>query len=423
MSAAGCLDVIHPAGRVAAVGVPQVTWEVVLTQIINESHALTGDQLSAMTDRAVRPLGLTAEVLAVDLAQQVLTPVQPRPGVPVAVEGTVAGRAYQFGEILSGGEGRERVLWVPMVDGADRAGVLRIGLGVEADDDALRRRCWALSGLLGHILISKVPYSERLRWLRSGAALSASADLMWQLVPPRTFAADGLVVTALLEPWDEVAGDAYDYAVNAGDAFFAVFDGAGHDLQAGHDTSLAITAIRLARRQGVTDLAALAAHADELLAADGGRAQFVTAVLASLDTTSGVLQYLLAGHPPPLLLRGRRSVRELAHPPRTPLGVQGAPSEQPTVGHEQLEPGDRLLLYSDGIVEARNAHGEFFGEDRLVDFTQRAELAGLPAPETLRRLTAAVLAHQSGRLQDDATLVLVDWSTDAHRRLFPRLTQ
>ncbi len=421
MSAAGCLDVIHPAGRVAAVGVPQVTWEVVLTQIINESHALTGDQLSAMTDRAVRPLGLTAEVLAVDLAQQVLTPVQPRPGVPVAVEGTVAGRAYQFGEIFSGGEGRERVLWVPMVDGADRAGVLRIGLGVEADDDALRRRCWALSGLLGHILISKVPYSERLRWLRSGASLSASADLLWQLVPPRTFADDGLVVTALLEPWDHVAGDAYDYAVNAGDAFFAVFDGAGHDLQAGHDTSLAITAIRLARRQGVTDLAALAAHADELLAGEGERAQFVTAVLASLDTATGLLQYLLAGHPPPLLLRGRRSVKELAHPPRTPLGVQGPRSDQPIVGQEQLEPGDRLLLYSDGIVEARNAHGEFFGEDRLVDFTQRAELAGLPAPETLRRLTAAVLAHQGGRLQDDATLVLVDWSIDAHLRLFPRL--
>ncbi|MDT7580528.1 MAG: hypothetical protein QOK35_1792 [Pseudonocardiales bacterium] len=409
-------------GRVAAVGVPEVTWEDVLTQVINESHTVTGDQLSAMADRAVRPLGLTAEVLAVDLAQRAFTPVQPRPGVPVAVEGTVAGRAYQLGEIVAGGEDDGRVLWVPVLDGTDRAGVLRIGLGPGVrDDDALHRRCWALSGLLGHILVSKVPYSERLRWLRSGESLSASADLMWQLVPPRTFATDQLVVTALLEPWDRVAGDGYDYAVNAEDAFFAVFDGAGHDIRAGQDTALAMTAIRLARRQGVTDLAALAAHADDLLAAQARPAQFVTAVLVSLDTATGELQYLLAGHPPPLLVRGGRSVKELLHPPRTPLGVYGTPPDRLTVGYEQLEPGDRLLMYSDGIVEARNALGEFFGEQRLVDFTLRAELAGLPAPETLRRLTAAVLAHQGGRLQDDATLVLVDWSADAHRRLFPHV--
>jgi hypothetical protein len=402
------------------VGISRVTWEDVLTQIINESHVVTGDELSAMVDRAVRPVGLTAEVLAVNLAQRALTPVRPQPGTPVAVEGTVAGRAYQLGEILSTSDGGGRVLWVPMLDGADRAGVLRVGLGPGVvDEEPLRRRCWALSGLLGHILISKVPYSERLRWMRTGGSLSASAELMWRLVPPRTFATDRLVVTALLEPWDRVAGDAYDYAVNAGDAFFAVFDGAGHDLQAGHDTALAITAIRLARRQGITDLATLAAYADDLLTAQTGRAQFVTAALAALDTANGVLQYVIAGHPPPVLVRRGRSVRELPHPPRTPLGVRGTPPDLLKVGHEQLEPGDRLLLYSDGIVEARNAYGEFFGEDRLADFTRRAELAGLPAPETLRRLTAAVLAHQGGRLQDDATLVLVDWSADARRRLFP----
>jgi hypothetical protein len=398
-------------------------WEDVLSQIINDSHVVTGDQLSAMVDRAVRALGLTAEVLVVDLAQRALTPVRPQPTTPVAVEGTVAGRAYQLGEILPASDGAGRVLWVPMVDGADRAGVLRVGLSPAiVDDGPLRRRCWALSGLLGHILVSKVPYSERLRWMRSGgSSLSASAELLWQLLPPRTFATNRLVVTALLEPWDRVAGDAYDYAVNADDAFLAVFDGVGHDLQAGRDTALAITAIRLARRQGVTDLAALAAHADDLLGAQPGRAQHVTAVLAALDTDSGMLQYVLAGHPPPLLLRSGRTVKELAHPPRTPLGVPGSPSERLTVGREQLEPGDRLLLYSDGITEARNIHGEFFGERRLVDFTRRAELARLPAPETLRRLSGAVLAHQAGQLQDDATLVLLDWSTDAHEDLFPTL--
>ena len=93
-----------------------------------------------------------------------------------------------------------------------------------------------------------------------------------------------------------------------------------------------MTAIRLAHRQGVTDLAALAAHADDLLTAQRGSARFVTAALATLDTATGVLRYLLAGHPPPLLLRGRRSVKELAHPPRTPLGVRGVLSDRLTVG-------------------------------------------------------------------------------------------
>lgn len=89
------------------------------------------------------------------------------------------------------------------------------------------------------------------------------------------------------------------------------------------------------------------------------------------------------------------------------------------IATEQLEPGDRLLLYSDGITEARDEHGRFFGEERLVELTERAAAARLSAPETVRRLAAAVLEHQNGRLQDDATLLLVEWSADSHTRLFP----
>src|SRR5690348_2146819 len=122
-------------------------WEDVLSQIIDDSHLVTGDALSAMADRAVRPWGLTAELLVVDLAQRSLTPVQPQPATPLAVEGTVAGRAYQLGEILLGSDDAGRVLWVPMLDGTDRAGVLRVGLPPSmVDDAALRRRCWALAG-------------------------------------------------------------------------------------------------------------------------------------------------------------------------------------------------------------------------------------------------------------------------------------
>ncbi|WP_433505411.1 SpoIIE family protein phosphatase [Pseudonocardia halophobica] len=60
----------------------------------------------------------------------------------------------------------------------------------------------------------------------------------------------------------------------------------------------------------------------------------------------------------------------------------------------QLEPGDRLLFYSDGTTEARDAQGAFFGENRLIKLTERAAAAELSAPETLRRLGIAVMEHQ-----------------------------
>lgn len=76
---------------------------------------------------------------------------------------------------------------------------------------------------------------------------------------------------------------------------------------------------------------------------------------------------------------------------------------------EQLEPGDRVLFYTDGITEARDDRGKEFGLHRLVDFVIRHNADGLPVPETLRRLVRSVMAYNSGRLQDDATVLLVEW--------------
>lgn len=394
-------------------------WTDVLHGVVDRSHLLTGDQLSPMVDALVHGIGLSAEVYLVDLGQRVLSPVRPEGGDGVEVETGPAGRAYQMGEIVAGvGERGGRELWVPMLDGTERAGVLRIGLAETVlDDETLRRNVWSLSGLIGHIIVAKLPYSDRLRRMRNAGGLSQASELMWQLVPPRTMATDRVVVTAILEPHNRVAGDAYDYSVDSDIAMLAVYDGLGHDLPATQTTALALTAIRNARRAGVIDLTALAACADDLLMEQRAPLRFVTAVLARLDTRTGVFGYLLAGHPPPLLLRGGRLLKELNQPPRPPLGI-GA-GRAGAVTEEQLEPGDRLLLYSDGVTEARNDAGEFFGKQRLIEFTEQAELEALPAPETLRRLGAAVLRHQQGKLQDDATLLLVDWSAATHARLFP----
>ena len=75
-----------------------------------------------------------------------------------------------------------------------------------------------------------------------------------------------------------------------------------------------------------------------------------------------------------------------------------------------------MLLYTDGVTEGRSADGTPFGLDRLSDFIIRHSNDGIPAPETMRRLNHAISEYQRGRLQDDATIVLVEWLPDQPER-------
>jgi serine phosphatase RsbU (regulator of sigma subunit) len=156
---------------------------------------------------------------------------------------------------------------------------------------------------------------------------------------------------------------------------------------------------------------------DALVDAFGGAA-FATAVLAELETDTGMLSWVNAGHPEPLLLRDGKLVRSLRSRPALPLGlvVTGRPTTTVTVGREQLQPDDRVLLYTDGVTEARSPSGAFFGDQALIDLLGRNLAAGLPAQETMRRVVRALLDHQQGQLTDDATLLLLEWrnsNTDA----------
>ena len=100
-------------------------------------------------------------------------------------------------------------------------------------------------------------------------------------------------------------------------------------------------------------------------------------------------------------------VGELRCPPTPPWGVG---HRDPTVAAEQLEPGDCLLIYTDGVTEARTVAGEFFGVDRLVDFMNRHASELLRPEEMLRQLVASVRTHQGfDTLGDDATALIVRW--------------
>ncbi|UCM91626.1 PP2C family protein-serine/threonine phosphatase [Streptomyces marincola] len=229
-------------------------------------------------------------------------------------------------------------------------------------------------------------------------------------LPSRTIGTGQVTSNAVLEPAYELGGDAFEHSIIGHCLHAAVFDAMGHDLQAGLTSSVALAANRNTRRRGA-DLAETAHSIDHALA-DVFPDRYATAVLSHLDLITGRLTWINCGHPAPLLIRGREVVHgAMDRPSELPLGLGACqPDNVRTTHHIQLEPGDRVLLYTDGVTDARSRSGERFGEGGFADFIIRAMAAGEAAPEALRRLMHTLLTHkQQGRLTDDATIVLFEW--------------
>jgi serine phosphatase RsbU (regulator of sigma subunit) len=208
-----------------------------------------------------------------------------------------------------------------------------------------------------------------------------------------------------MEPAYEVGGDAFDYSIAEDIVHLAIYDAMGHDSAAGLAANLAVAACRNNRRQGAGLIET--SKTIEKVLTQNFQEPYVTAVVADLDTSTGMFSWINCGHPPPVLIRSGRWTRHLNCPPTHPLGSDlGLPTE---ICREQLEPGDRVVLYTDGITEARNSAGREFGLDRFLDFLIRHHADELPVPETLRRLIDSILTYHHGNLNDDATVLLMQW--------------
>jgi serine phosphatase RsbU (regulator of sigma subunit) len=378
--------------------------EVTLGWLLDACHELAPDQVTTLLATVAERLGARdARLYLAEVDQRRLVPLPVGDEIlePLDIDGTLAGRAYQTSE-TTGTDHSEHV-WFPVRDGADRLGVLRLAFDESGsiDESALRH----LASLAADIVLAKGQYSDLFIRTRRRRPVGLAAEMQWQLLPPLTFSTPHVGVAGILEPAYEVAGDSFDYSLNGKVLTAAIFDGVGHDLGSAVTTTLAVAAYRNARRRGL-GLTDTATEIDTALQTQFGDQTFVTAALTELDVSSGMVRWLNAGHPRPLLLRAGHVVRTLACPPRPPLGM---PGHAPEIGIEQLEPGDSLLLFTDGIVEARSARRQEFGFTRLAEFFQRAAAAQMAPAETMRRLVNDVIAHNNGNLQDDATCVLIEW--------------
>ena len=396
--------------------------EAALHTLADDAVMAAPFELAALIDTCARGLGARGGlVYLADLQQRMLVPfVSPQgPGddtqlTPLSVDATLAGRSFQTFNLHiqdAGSEGTRA--WLPLLLGTDRLGVLAITVDSEAtlhaDDDRLLVLLTRMAARVASLLASKSAYGDTLVQLRRRNEMGLAAEIQWLLLPPLTFASHPVTVAAALEPCYHVAGDTIDYAVDAGRTRLGIFDGMGHGLHSAQCAVLTIAAYRNSRRAGRTLLETVTAIDEALIEGLGGEV-FSTGVLIELDTISGELIWVNAGHPEPLLLRNGKLIRSMHTEPRPPLGLGDVGDIRlAEIGREQLEPGDRVLLFTDGVVEARSPDGDFFGVERLTDLVIRHLAGGLTTPETIRRVVRELLDHQQDQLSDDATLLLLEW--------------
>jgi hypothetical protein len=238
---------------------------------------------------------------------------------------------------------------------------------------------------------------RRLGQVRAVARVAQSALL--REVPARVTAGRlaARYVSAAAEA--RVGGDVLEVVADAGRPRWLIGDTRGKGLPAVRLASVAMTSFRDACAQPRLSLPEIARVVDRSVTVAAGDEDFVTAVFAELDPR-GWLQLVTCGHPPPLRLAAGGELRALAPAAyATPLGLH--PDIQPSTF--TVSAGDRLIFYTDGLLEARDRAGRCFRLEDCLDTLRHTDLQAA-ADGLLDRL----LAHTAGKLGDDVALLLLE---------------
>ncbi|PBC92809.1 serine phosphatase RsbU (regulator of sigma subunit) [Streptomyces sp. Ag82_O1-15] len=383
--------------------------ERLLGVLLDRAHKMPPQLVAPMiAEEVARIGGREVSILLQDYAQELLVPLPGRRllvGEPQVIGASPAGTAFLRAAPVEVPQADGVRMYLPLLDGSDEVGVMALTLvSVDDDDRRLLRR---LAGLVADMLVTKHAYTDRFFQARRREPMSVAAEMQWSLLPPLTMSVPQVAVSGALEPAYKIAGDSFDYALNDNVLHVAVIDAMGHGLDAATMATVAIGAYRHARRADI-GLAEIYAFMDRAIAEQFGAEHFVTAQMMDLDITTGHLQWVNAGHPAPLLIRHHQVAGLLEGPTTLPVGLGG---EHPAVSEHQLQVGDRVLCYTDGVIEERNAEGEPFGEERLircVNAVEQAHAEGGTRAGALR-LSHALKRERAGRTSDDATVFLIHW--------------
>ncbi len=238
--------------------------------------------------------------------------------------------------------------------------------------------------------------------------LTMAQTIQNAILPRSVPATDGLAVSVRYVPSRFVAGDIYGFLPVDGHRIgIIIADVTGHGVPAALIASMTTVVFSSQIEQAEDTGRVLAAMNRALVGRFDG--QFVSAAYAFIDTGRNTLKYSIAGHPPPLLhRRGGGAIVPLTEAGLV-LGV--LPDVAYPTGEVPFEPGDRLILYTDGVTEARSAAGDWFGDQELLSFARRRDAVNADA---FTSELVAHLEHWTGRdadarpFDDDLTLIVID---------------
>lgn len=284
--------------------------------------------------------------------------------------------------------------------------------------DAMSRAGWlpwqASTGPLGVLIcVGAITFTVVTRTLRARGNLLAlehelamARRIQGSLLPARAPALEGAEIGFRYVPAAAVAGDLFDFVTTTPRSTgVLVADVSGHGVPAALIASMVKVAVA-AQQDHAEDPGTVLTGIHLALAEELPAAHFVTAVYAHLDLDRRSLRYACAGHPPPVVWR-RADGTILPDRPAGPLIVSFAPADYP-VQEVPVGAGDRVLLYTDGVVEAMRADDEMFGVERLRQVVASAADGSTALATAVIDAAAAFSGRRKTGFDDDCTVVAIE---------------